>query len=271
MAHDKLEPPGDRRHNRPCPPLHGGHDPGRSIPTELRPPHHAGHGAGGDDLFAAPRSTSRSPRPRSRRRTSTTDGFAFMIGNLPNNFPPGPGLQANDTSWAPDGPLPQDTYVVVIAKRNENPDQTLIQAATPVPDSGAPLASFSVPHLDPERGRGQFGAGGGIPHVHRGLPCDDGNAGTVPASPRSSRALRATAVQPVQARTSTGMEIQGRTQILRASSGCSLGGLAEARLESEEWARGAGASLARFWLARSRHRLCFSVSRRDIVPDRSGG
>ncbi len=81
--------------------------------------------------------------PTSIPSAQNTDGFAFMIGNLPNNYPPGPGLQANDTSWAPDGPLPQDTYVVVIAKRNENPDQTLIQAATPVPDSGAPLASFS--------------------------------------------------------------------------------------------------------------------------------
>ncbi len=73
-----------------------------------------------------------------------TSGFAFMIGDLPGNYATSPALDAADTSWAPDTELIPDTYVVLVDKTIDTPNQSIVQATTPVPTGGAPaLGSFT--------------------------------------------------------------------------------------------------------------------------------
>jgi|GEM_PF-5268339 len=76
-------------------------------------------------------------------QSDNTSGYAFMLGDLGSYYGE-PPLNISGTSWAPDGPLADDSYVVVVAKRNDAPPQTLIQATNPLPLGGAPsLADFN--------------------------------------------------------------------------------------------------------------------------------
>ncbi len=75
--------------------------------------------------------------------SNNTSGYAFMFGDL-GSFYGSPALLAGDTSWTPDGPLPDDRYSLDITKLNETPPQTLVHSTAPAPIGGAAaLASFT--------------------------------------------------------------------------------------------------------------------------------
>jgi len=68
-------------------------------------------------------------------------GFAGLFGNINSYFTP--GITPQDTSWTPDGPLADGTYLLDVQMHNFSSDPSLVQATFPVAVDNAPeLASF---------------------------------------------------------------------------------------------------------------------------------
>ncbi len=84
--------------------------------------------------------------PTSHPLAQDTSAFGGAIAQVnPSNSVFNPGFSPTDTSWTPATPLNPDSYTFLVAMVNDTPDQSLVQATTPVPTSvgTCDLAAFT--------------------------------------------------------------------------------------------------------------------------------